>query len=87
MNDGQSKLTFPFSSRGRDCRRILLKVAPEDIAYFVMVLEGYEVLGVARTINPEEGVVEILASPDFAGDTGRLLEALKDEISLEVIRA
>lgn len=80
-------MTFPLSARGKDCRRILLKVAPEDIAYLVMVLEGYEVLGVARTINPEEGVVEILASPDFAEDTARLLAALKSEIRLEVIRA
>jgi len=87
MSRRQNKISFPLKEEGSDCHRVIIRIDPADIAYFVMVVEAYEALGIPRTVNQSEGIVEILASPDYKEDVRDLLDALKREIKMEVIRA
>lgn len=59
---------------------------PADIAYVVMIVEAYEGLGIPRTVNQAEGIMEILVSPDFKEDARSLIGALSKDIGVEVIR-
>ncbi|MBI5816313.1 MAG: DUF4911 domain-containing protein [Nitrospinae bacterium] len=82
----QKKIWSPLPEAGRDCHRMLIKVDPGDIAYLVEVFESHESLGIPRTIDQAEGIVEILASPDYVEEARALLEALKEEMRVDVIR-
>ena len=59
--------------------RLLVTVPPNDIAYFHAILEGYDDLGVMRTLSPGEGLLEVWVSPGREDEFRLLLEALKGE--------
>ncbi len=59
---------------------------PADIAYVALIFESYDHIGVPRTIDKVNGVVEALVAPDFLDDARRIVKALDAEVeSLEVI--
>ena len=58
-----------------------VEVDKKDIAYIVSIFEGYDHLAVVRTIDPAQGLIELMISPDFLEDTRKLTEALAKEIS------
>ena len=58
-----------------------IEVDKKDIAYIVSIFEGYDHLAVVRTIDPAQGLIELMISPDFLEDTRKLTEALAKEIS------
>jgi len=62
-----------------DAARFLVTVPSGDIAYFHAILEGYDDLGVMRTLSPDEGLLEVCISPGREGEFRLLLEALRDE--------
>jgi hypothetical protein len=62
-----------------DAARLLITVPPCDIAYFHAILEGYDDLGVMRTLSPDEGLLEVCVSPGREGEFRLLLEALRGE--------
>lgn len=64
---------------------IKARVRKEDIAYIDGLFESYETFAVVRTIDPAEAVIELLVSPSFISETKDLLEALKEEIDLEIL--
>ncbi|VAX18318.1 hypothetical protein MNBD_NITROSPINAE02-1066 [hydrothermal vent metagenome] len=86
MKDIPNKISFPIPSVRPDSYRMLIRVKPEDMSYVVMIIESYDYIGIARTVNQSEGVMEILVSPDFLDITRAVITALKDEIGLEAIR-
>jgi len=57
-----------------------IAVDKKDIAYIVSIFEGYDHLAVVRTIDPAQGLIELMISPDFLEDTRKLTEALAKEI-------
>jgi len=57
-----------------------VEVDKKDIAYIVSIFEGYDNLAVVRTIDPSDGLIELMISPDFMEDTEKLTEALSMEI-------
>ena len=57
-----------------------IEVDKKDIAYIVSIFEGYDHLAVVRTIDPAQGLIELMISPDFLEDTRKLPEALAKEI-------
>jgi hypothetical protein len=61
------------------------KIDPKDIAYLSHTIHAYEGLGVVRTLDPVEGVIEIVISPDFIEDMDDLFRALSREITLKEI--
>lgn len=63
----------------QEAERFLLTVPPAETAYFHAVLEGYDDLGVMRTLSPDEWLVEVCVSPGRKGEFRRLLDALRRE--------
>ncbi len=61
------------------------KINSRDIAYMKFVLESYEGLGVLRTIDPKNGIVEVMVPPGLERDMEMVLEGLGEEIPLERI--
>ncbi len=86
MKDIPNKISFPLSDMRPDSYRMLIRVKPEDMSYVVMIIESYDYIGIARTVNQSEGVMEILVSPDFVDIARAVMNSLKDEIGLVAIR-
>jgi len=62
----------------------MYRVDRREIAYLTDILEGYEDLGVLRTVDNVHALVEVLYAPDFYEDAVALMEALMGEVeSLE----
>ena len=74
-----------YEEKKMESIRIKVKISKKDIIYIDCLFESYDDFGIVTTINPKEGVVELLVSPSFLTETKELLEALKKEIGLEVI--
>jgi len=68
-----------------DLNPVFIKIALEDIVYLKAILEGYEELGVIRTLNRLAGEIVILSPASMAPDLNLLLEALKSEINFRII--
>ena len=60
-------------------KRVILVVPPPDIVYFHAILEGHDDLAVMRTIEPDEGLVEVYVSPGAEEAFSRLIRALQEE--------
>jgi hypothetical protein len=61
------------------------RIRRRDIAYLKFILESYEGLGVLRTIDPREGIVEVMVPPGLEKDMEMVLEGLGYEIPIERI--
>jgi hypothetical protein len=61
------------------------RIRRRDIAYLKFILESYEGLGVLRTIDPREGIVEVMVPPGLEKDMEMVLEGLGNEIPIERI--
>ncbi len=86
MNKSQTIICFSSARRTRDCHRVIMKLDPADISYVTLVFEAYDFIGVPRTIDRKNGILEALVSPDFAEDARALVKALKSEIGrMEII--
>ena len=59
-----------------------IEVNKKDIAYIVSIFDGYEDLAVVRTLDSSRGLIELLVSPDYLGDTRKLLDVLSKEVPL-----
>jgi uncharacterized protein DUF4911 len=59
-----------------------LEVNKEDIAYIVSIFDAYEELAVVRTLDQSKGLIELMISPDFLGETRELLDSLALEIPI-----
>ncbi len=74
-----------YEEKKMESIRIKVKISKKDIIYIDGLFESYENFGIVTTIDPKEGVVELLISPSFLTETKELLEALKKEIGLQII--
>lgn len=68
-----------------DTYTITAKIPPREIGYVNALVEGYEGIGVLRTIDAKEGIIEFWVVPFFETIYLTLIEKLKSEISLEII--
>lgn len=64
---------------------VFIKIALEDIVYLKAILEGYEELGVIRTLNRLAGEIVILSPASMSADLELLLQALQSEIQFRII--
>jgi hypothetical protein len=70
----------------RDTAQIYLRVNRKDIAYIANLISTYEGVVLMRTRDPFEAIVEWQVSPDFWDDAMGLIDALKKELSLEIVQ-
>lgn len=66
---------------------MLLQVSRCDIALFCSILEGYEGIAVVRTVNPVQGLIELLVAPAFHTAALDLLTALAQDMPLRFIES
>jgi len=65
--------------------RFLVQIPKREIVYLHGLLEAYEGLAVVRTIDPLQGIVELLASPSFADEVEEVLKQIALEIPLRIL--
>jgi hypothetical protein len=62
-----------------------LRLERKDIAYVKFILEGYEGMALATTIDNNESIIQLTIVPDFESDVEILLAELKKEIDFSEI--
>jgi hypothetical protein len=62
-----------------------LRLERKDIAYVKFILEGYEGIALATTIDNVESIIQLTIVPDFESDVEMLLTALKKEVDFSEI--
>ena len=61
------------------------RVQRKNIAFVKFILEAYDGMAVMRTLDPYEGVVELIIAPDFEKEVNEILDSLRDEVELHPI--
>jgi hypothetical protein len=61
---------------------ILIQIPPSEIAYVSFILESYEGVAVARTVDPHQGLVELMVSPDCQEEIREILKDLAQEFPI-----
>jgi hypothetical protein len=64
---------------------IFLQVPRAEIGYVKFIFESYEGIAVLRTIDRHQGLLVVLAVPDFLDQARRVVAALADEIDCREI--
>lgn len=65
--------------------KVLIRIPRWEIAYFNFLLESYEGLATVKTVEAEEGIVELQVPPELLDDIRLFLEGLKGEIDLRCL--
>lgn len=65
--------------------RILARVARQDIGLLCSYMAAYEGVAIVRTLNPGQGLVELLSTPDFQTTLLEILQALTQEMPLTIL--
>ena len=81
---GESKLSDSNHERIGEFYPFFLQLLPERIVELKAILEGYDELGVLRTLNRKTGVVVILAISDLRPTLEALIDSLLGQ--LEMVR-
>ena len=68
-----------------ELHEIYLEIPPEHIAYIKFIFESYEEVGIIRTVDRKKAVIVLLAMHDFLDVAGRIIDSLKQDISLAEI--
>jgi hypothetical protein len=78
MND----TPIPFAM---DTISLLLQIPPQEIAYLSFIMESYEGVAVVRTLDPHEGLVELMVPPDYQDEIGEILKDLAQEFPIQEV--
>ncbi len=62
------------------------KIDQRAIAFLQYTIEAYEDLAIVRTVNPKEGIVELIIAPDFTKQMDEVLSGLSKEMEMEEVR-
>lgn len=68
-----------------DAVRLLLRAPRQNIVRLCSLLEGYEGMAILRTIDPGQGLLELLVAPAFHCTALELLQSLADEMELDLL--
>lgn len=68
-----------------DVHELYLRVRRQDIAYIKFIVESYELLGIVRTVDPEEAVIALLVLNDSLELAREVLAALAEEVAMEEV--
>lgn len=66
-----------------DTISLFIQIPPREIAYLNFVFESYEGVAAIRTIDPREGVVELMVSPHYQEETREILKSLAEEFPIQ----
>ena len=72
--------------RSMDVVQVLVQVRRRDIAFLCNLVGSYEGLGIARTLDAAQGIVELMIAPAFYDTALTLLQELsRKEIPLRIL--
>lgn len=68
--------------------KVLYRIKPQDIAYLRGTIESYDGMAIVKTVDPQEGVVELRIAPGCEGLIQEILDYLSkcENIPLTPIR-
>ena len=66
-----------------DTISLIIQIPPQEIAYLSFVLESYEGIVIARTLDPKKGLVELMVSPHFQVEMDAILLDLAQEFPVQ----
>lgn len=66
-----------------DTISLIIQIPPQEIAYLSFVLESYEGIVIARTLDPKKGLVELMVSPHFQVEMDAILLDLAREFPIQ----
>jgi hypothetical protein len=69
-----------------DTHRVLVRVARHDIGLLCSLMSGYEGVAIVRTLDPGQGLVELLVAPAFYTTALDILQALTQEMPLCLLK-
>ena len=61
---------------------LLIQIPPHEIAYLTFVIESYEGVAAIRTVDPHEGIVELMVPPSYEEEIEEILKDLAHEFQL-----
>jgi hypothetical protein len=59
-----------------DTISLIIQIPPQEIAFLSFVLESYEGIVIARTLDPKKGLVELMVSPHLQEELEAILTDL-----------
>jgi hypothetical protein len=68
-----------------DTISLFIQIPPREIAYLNFIFESYEGVAAARTVDPHEGIVELMVSPHYQEETREILKSLAEEFPIQEI--
>ena len=70
-----------------DVVQVLVQVRRRDIAFLCNLVGSYEGLGIVRTLDATQGIVELMLAPAFCDTALTLLHELsREEIPLRILK-
>jgi hypothetical protein len=66
-----------------DTISLLLQIPPQEIAFLSFILESYEGVAIVRTVDPHQGLVELMVSPDYQEEIKEILKDLAQEFPIK----
>jgi hypothetical protein len=68
-----------------DTFSILIQIHPEEIAFLSFILESYEGVAIAQTIDPVQGLMELMVAPDYQEEVREILQDLSQQFPIKEI--
>ena len=62
---------------------LLIQIPPREIAYLTFVLESYEGVAAIRTVDPREGIVELMVPTTYQEEIREILKDLAEEFPVK----
>jgi hypothetical protein len=70
-----------------DTISLFIKIPTTEIACLNFILESYEGVAVVRTIDPREGIVEVMVPPSYQEEIKEILKDLATEFPIQELTA
>ena len=58
----------------------------EKIVEFIFLLEGYDGIGIVRTLDRDRGIIEVLIAPDLEKDFEQFLKEISPTLNIKEIK-
>jgi hypothetical protein len=68
-----------------DTTPLLLQIPPEEIAFLSFILESYEGVAIASTVDPLQGLVELMVAPDCQEEMREILKDLSQQFPIKQV--
>lgn len=68
-----------------DTISLFIQIPPHEIAYLNFVFESYEGVAAVRTVDPREGIVELMVPPAYQEEIQEILKDLAEEFPVKEI--